>query len=74
MSFARLVMGLPVNLHTVTLQVMDLSCQECKDSQHEFPELARSRSKYAESNKHADALVKELKHGIPTFAKIMILL
>lgn len=67
LPFARLVMGLAVNLQTVTLDV-DLTCEGCKDAQREFPELARSRSK------SAGALAKELKHGIPTSDNITILL
>ncbi|KAK3159393.1 hypothetical protein QOZ80_2AG0149570 [Eleusine coracana subsp. coracana] len=67
LPFARLVMGLAVNLQTLTLQVMDLGCQQCKDDQRESPKPGRSRSE------HVDALVKELKHGIQTSTKITIL-
>lgn len=44
---ARLVMGLALNLQAVTLGVKSLGCAGCIDAQRKYPDLARSRLRFA---------------------------
>ncbi|KAL6633351.1 hypothetical protein ACP70R_026022 [Stipagrostis hirtigluma subsp. patula] len=74
LPFARLLMELAVNLQTVTMGVKSLGCQECTTALRTYPDLARSRLRFTEGSEYADAFVKGLKRGIPTSAKITILL
>lgn len=74
MPFAKLVMGLAVNLETLTLGVKSLECKECAAAEVNFPDFARSRSRFAGNNAYVDAVVKKLKDGISTSAQITILL
>ncbi|CAL4967508.1 unnamed protein product [Urochloa decumbens] len=72
--FARLVMGLAVNLQAVTLGVKSLQCPGCIDAQRKYPDLTRSRLRFTEGSEYVDAFVKELMDGIATSAKITLLL
>ncbi|KAL6912299.1 hypothetical protein ACP4OV_001104 [Aristida adscensionis] len=45
--FARLLMEVAVNLETLTMGVEDLVCQACEAAELKFPDLARSRSRFA---------------------------
>lgn len=67
---ARLIMGLAVNLQTVTFGVKSLGCQNCTAAQGDFPDLFTSRSIFSESSEYVDALVKKLKDGISSSAQI----
>ncbi|KAL6633349.1 hypothetical protein ACP70R_026020 [Stipagrostis hirtigluma subsp. patula] len=78
LPFARLVMELAVSLETITLGVksLTLKCEECRATESEFPDLARSRLRSTTGNneEYVDALAKKLKDGISTSAQITILL
>ncbi|KAL6633355.1 hypothetical protein ACP70R_026026 [Stipagrostis hirtigluma subsp. patula] len=73
LPFARLVMELAVNLQSVTFRIKSARCDGCPTAQRKFPGLAKSRLRFTQGNEHADAFVKELKHGIPTSAEITVL-
>jgi hypothetical protein len=74
LPFARLVMGLAVNLQAVTLGVKSLGCPKCIGAKRKYPDLARSRLRFAEGSDYVDEFMKELMVGITTSAKITLLL
>ncbi|CAN6233037.1 unnamed protein product [Urochloa humidicola] len=74
LPFARLLMGLAVNLQAVTLGVKSLGCLGCIDAQRKYPDLARSRLRFTEGSEYVDEFVKKLMDGIVTPAKITLLL
>ncbi|TVU27828.1 hypothetical protein EJB05_19329, partial [Eragrostis curvula] len=74
LPMARLLMELAMNLQTVTLVVVkSLGCQKCTDALPNFPDLAKSRLRFAEAREYyVDALVKKLKDGSTSSAQIEI--
>ncbi|CAO2040311.1 unnamed protein product [Urochloa humidicola] len=72
MRFARLIMGLAVNLETLAFGVKTLKCKDCVAAEINFPDPARSRLKLPRSSEHVDAVVKKLKDGISTSVQITI--